>query len=84
MKKKQLFEAEFVQLGRSKVCKKFYYNTKTQLHKEIQKHLATRNWDMLFMSTSKDGQTDLYEISSGWRQVGSVIIKEVKEVTPVK
>jgi hypothetical protein len=32
------------------------------------------------MSTSKDGEADLYEISSGWRQVGAVIIKEVKEV----
>lgn len=79
MKKKPLFEAEFVDLGRSKVCKKFYYNTTKELHREIQKHIATRNWDMMFMSTSTDGETDLYEISSGWRQVGAVIIKEVSE-----
>lgn len=71
--KPKLYKAQLVDIGRSKSNRDVYYNTRSELHKEIQKHLVSKGWDM-----SETETAGTYEISTGRSIVGTVIVTEVK------
>lgn len=74
--KPKLFLAKLIDVGRSQINKDFYFNKTTELHKELQKHLASRHWGLEEMEEG----TDKYEITSGLRVAGTVIVTEVKAI----
>lgn len=63
--------AEFINVGRGKVSKIVQVKDTATLHKEIGKLLASKNWGM--EETDVPGK---YEITSGWRSVGNVIVTD--------
>lgn len=61
--------AEFINVGRGKVNKTIAVKDTATLHKEIGKLLASKGWGMEETDTPNK-----YEISSGYRIVGHVIV----------
>lgn len=62
-------KAEFIDVGRNKVNKVVEVKNEKELHKEIGKHILSKNWGMEETDTP-----DLWEITSGFRTVGTVKI----------
>jgi hypothetical protein len=58
-------------LGRGKVNKEIEVDSVKALHKEIQKHLASKNWDMY-----ESDEPNVYVVDSGWNRVGKVKLIE--------
>ena len=69
---KKLYQAKLIGIGRSKVNRTVYFNKTTELHKEIKKHLASPNWGL-----EETGTPDMFEVTSGFRTVGTVIVTQV-------
>jgi len=61
--------AKFIDLGRGKVNTTVTVKDTKELHKEIQKHVASKNWDMYETETP-----NVYAVDSGWRSIGKVEI----------
>jgi len=64
-------KAQLIDLGRGKINKTVEVKTVKELHKEIQKHIASKNWDMY-----ESNEPDIWVIDSGFHQVGKVKIIE--------
>jgi len=73
--KPKLFKAQFIEIGRSRVNKDFFFNTKQELHKEIGKYIASKGWGL-----EETEVADRWEIQSGFRTAGTIIITEVKPI----
>lgn len=64
-------KAQFIDLGRNNVNKVVEIKNTKELHKEIGKHIASKEWGM-----DETDDPDVWEITSGWRIVGKVKILE--------
>ena len=66
-------KAQLIDLGRGKINKEVEVPDTKSLHKEIQKHLASKNWNMY----ESDSEPGIWLIDAGFRTVGKVkIIQE--------
>lgn len=70
-----LYKAQIIDLGRSHVNKDFFYNKLPELRREIQSHLMSKGWDL-----HQVDNTDTYKVVAGFREVGTVIVTEVKSI----
>ena len=64
-------KAEFINLGRNDINKTVEVKNTKALHREIQKHVISRNWDMMESETE-----NIYDVFSGLRSIGQVKIIE--------
>lgn len=71
--RKKLYRANIIELGRSKHNADIFFNTTAELHKYIGKHLRSKHWGM-----EETDMPDTWDITSGHRSVGTVVITEVK------
>lgn len=74
MSQNDFFDAELIDVGRSKFCGKFKFKSTRQLHAEVQKHLGSKGWDMVLKHEGET--TDTYEVLAGYRCVGLVLVND--------
>lgn len=66
-----MIKAQLINVGRSNINKTIEVKDVKSLHKEIGKYVISKNWGM------EEGENENeWEITSGWRTVGKVIIIE--------
>lgn len=68
----KLFRAKIINLGRGRVNKDIFFNDTKELHKVIDKHVASKGWGM--DETEIEGT---WEVTAGYRTIGTVIITAV-------